>query len=43
MAGVLGGFGGGGSTESSGRRLGMAVEVVVMAERDVGGVYLRAR
>ena len=37
VAGVLGGYGGGGGTESSGRRLGMAVEVVVMAERGVGG------
>ena len=42
MAGVLGGYGVGGGTESSGRELGMAVEVVVMAERGVG-VYLRAR
>ena len=41
VAGVLGGYGGGGGTGSSGRRLGMAVEVVVMAERDVE-VYLRA-
>jgi len=31
-----------GGTESSGRELGMVVEVVVMAERGVG-VYLRAR
>ena len=38
VAGVLGGYGG---TWSSGRRLGMAVEVVVMAERDVE-LYLRA-
>ena len=38
VAGVLGGYGG---TWSSGRRLGMAVEVVVMAERGVE-VYLRA-
>ena len=37
VAGVLGGYGGGGGTESSGRELGMAVEVVVMAERGVGG------
>ena len=43
VAGVLGGYGGGGGTESSGRRIGMAVEVVVMVERGVGGVYLRAR
>ena len=41
MAIMLGGYGGGGGTESSGRRLGMAVEVVVMAERGVE-VYLRA-
>ena len=41
MAGVLGGYGGGGGTGSSGRRLEMAVEVVVMAEHGVG-VYLRA-
>ena len=41
VARVLGGYGGGGGTESSGRRLGMAVEVVVMAERGVE-VYLRA-
>ena len=41
VAGVLGGNGGGGGTGSSGRRLGMAVEVVVMAERGVE-VYLRA-
>ena len=43
VAGVFSGYGGGGGIESSGRRLGMAVEVVVMAERGVGGVYLRAR
>ena len=41
VAGVLGGYGGGGGTMSSGRRLGMAVEVVVWAERGVE-VYLRA-
>ena len=41
MAGVLGGYGGGGGTGSSGRRLGMAVEVVVMAERGME-VYLWA-
>ena len=32
MAGVLGGYGGGGGTGSSGRRLGMVVEVVVRGE-----------
>ena len=42
VVGVLGGYGSGGGTESSGRRLGMAVDVVVMAERGVG-VYLRVR
>jgi len=41
VAGMLGDYGGGEGTESSGRRLGMAVEVVVMAERGVE-VYLRA-
>ena len=41
VAGMLGGYGGGGGTGSLGRRLGMAVEVVVMAERGVE-VYLRA-
>ena len=41
VAGVLGGYGGAGGTGSSGRRLGMAVEVVVMAKRGVE-VYLRA-
>jgi hypothetical protein len=41
VAGVLGGYGGGGGTGSSGRRLGMAVEVVVMAECGVE-VYLMA-
>ena len=39
MAGVLGGYGGGGGTGSSGRRLGMAVEVGVMAESGVGGLF----
>ena len=38
VASVLGSYGGGGGT---GRKLGMAVEVVVMAERGVE-VYLRA-
>ena len=38
---MLGGYGGGGSTGSSGRSLGIAVEVVVMVERGVE-VYLRA-
>ena len=38
---MLGGYGGGGGTGSLGRRLGMAVEVVVMEERGVE-VYLRA-
>ena len=37
VAGVLGGYGDGGGTGSSGRRLEMAVEVVVMAEHGVGG------
>ena len=32
VAGVLGGYGGGGGTGSSGRRLGMVVEVVVRGE-----------
>jgi len=41
VAGVLGGYGGGGGTGTSERRLGMAVEVVVMEERGVE-VYLRA-
>ena len=39
MASVLGGYGGSGGTESSGRELGMVVEVVVMVERGVGGLF----
>ena len=36
---MLGVYGGSGNTESSGRELGMAVEVVVMVERGVGGLF----